>query len=76
MELGFPIDMGSVIVKGRTGSCRAQYFWDSVSGFVDEAQPDGSISRTFLRSPEQARKQAWVASAVAIAMGLAAEASL
>jgi hypothetical protein len=70
------MDMGSVIIKGRTGSRRAQYFWDASNGFVDEKQPDGSFTRTFLRSPEQARKQAWVSSAVAIALGLAAEASL
>lgn len=76
MDLAFPTDMGSVIIKGRTGSCRTQYFWDSAAGFVDEKQPDGSISRTILQSPEQARKQAWVSSAVAIALGLAAEASL
>jgi hypothetical protein len=76
MESGFPMDMGSIIIRGRTGSCRTQYFWDASNGFVDEAQPDGSISRTILKSPEQARKQAWVSSAVAIAMGLAAEASL
>ena len=67
------MDMGSVIIRGRSGSRRTQYFWDSAAGFVDEKQPDGSFARTFLKSPEQARKQAWVASAVAIALGLDAE---
>lgn len=67
------MDMGSVIIRGRTGSRRTQYFWDASNGFVDEKQPDGSFTRTILRSPENARKQAWVASAVAIALGLAAE---
>ena len=70
------MDMGSVIIKGQTGSRLAQYFWDFTSGFVDEIEADGSFTRTFLKSPEQARKQAWVSSAVAIALGLAAEASL
>ena len=67
------MNMGSVIIKGRTGSRRTQYFWDTSNGFVDEKQPDGSFTRTILKSPENARKQAWVASAVAIALGLAAE---
>ena len=67
------MDMGSVIIRGHTGSRRAQYFWDASNGFVDEKQPDGSFTRTILKSPENARKQAWVASAVAIALGLDAE---
>jgi hypothetical protein len=67
------MDMGSVIIRGQTGSRRTQYFWDASNGFVDEKQPDGSFTRTILKSPENARKQAWVASAVAIALGLDAE---
>jgi hypothetical protein len=67
------MDMGSVIIRGRTGGRRTQYFWDASNGFVDEKQSDGSFTRTILKSPENARKQAWVASAVAIALGLDAE---
>ena len=68
------MDMGSVIIRGQTGSRRAQYFWDASNGFVDLAQPDGSFTRTILKSPENVRKQAWEIAELAIANGMTAEA--
>ena len=74
MQLEFPVDMGSVIIRRPCRICRTQYFWDANGGWVNETQPDGSTGRTTLKSAEQAREKAWLASAIAIAIGLDVEA--